>query len=652
MRPLPMAMAAAAALAALRGLPFILWPHSAFDSDQAIVGLMAKHLAEGRALPLFYYGQPYMLGVQAWLAAPLFVAGGASIALLKLPLIAINGLIAALLVWVLVRDAELTPFRAFMASTLFAIAPPVAGVQLVAAMGGSVEPFLYVLLIWILRDRPLLCGAVAAIGFLHREFTAYGVIALVITETLYRWREWRTLLARWLIVGVVIMVGLEAARLVRPLGDMFGPDMPKLQGVSAISNLEAVAVRVQCPDGLEIGANLRWLVESNLPTLAGTAGAAPDTYFMNPGLPASPFVWWVLCGTLVACTVRIGLLALRKSGRIPAITVFLTLVGIQAVIFYVSRCGVRDPMLIRYTLLTLFIPIAVAAAYLKLEPVARLRALVIMLLAGWVVWSVRGYTTVVAHYLELPPSSRQAEMARELERRNIRYGYAGYWDAHYITFLTQERVVVAPVPRSRIYSYDALVWHAPERVYVQPSPCPGERIGSLWLCQDRPATPAARQPDPLEAVRFPPLEESRQFRRALEEKYRNGLRRPAVAGAIDSDDALAWTQKYIAYRMTGCAHTSALLRLFMTIDGYGAQPACGANATDAFPPREELVTFRQALDDKLRASQPGAATAVDLLGEVVWTSEYFRFRLNGCAHQQAVAAVTNMIDGRSSPIVC
>ena len=652
MRPLPMAMAAAAALAALRGLPFILWPHSAFDSDQAIVGLMAKHLAEGRAVPLFYYGQPYMLGVQAWLAAPLFVAGGASIALLKLPLIAINSLIAALLVWILVRDAELTPLRAFMASTLFAIAPPIPGVQLVAAMGGSVEPFLYVLLIWILRDRPLLCGAVAAIGFLHREFTAYGVIALVITETLYRWREWRILLARWLIVGVVIMVGLEAARLVRPWGDMFGPEMPKLQGVSAISNLEAVAVRVQCPGGLEIGSNLRWLVESNLPMLAGTTSTASFPFFADPGVPASPFVWWALCGTLLACTVRIGMLALGKGRQLPAVAVFLTLVGIQAVVFYVSRCGVRDTTLIRYTLLALFIPISVTAVYLKLEPSRHLRAVVMMLLAGWVVWSVRGYATFVVHYREIPPSSRQAEMARELERRNIRYGYAGYWDAHHINFLTEERVVLAPVPRSRIYTYDALVWHAPEKVYIQATPCPGERIGSLWLCRDRPATPAAPPPDPLEAVRFPPIGEARQFRRALEEKYRNGLRRPMVVSAIDSDAALAWTQKYIAYRMTGCAHTPAVLRLSMAIDGYGTQPACGTTVADAFPPREELVTFRRALDDKLGPSQQGAATAVDAVGEVVWTSEYLRLRMTGCAHQHAVAAVTNQIDGRSPPPGC
>ena len=646
-----MAMAAAAALAALRGLPFILWPHSAFDSDQAIVGLMAKHLAEGRAVPLFYYGQPYMLAVQAWLAAPLFLVGGASIALLKLPLIAINAVIAALLVWILVRDGGLSPLRAFMTTTIFAIVPPVAGVLFTSAMGGSVEPFLYVLLIWMLRHRPLLCGLVAAIGFLHREFTAYGVVALVITGGLYRWRDWRTLIGQWLIVAVVLTFALEAARLVRPFGDMFGPDMPKLQNTSAISNLEAVAVRVECPDGLEIGSNLRWLVESNLPRLVGTAGTAPNEYFANPGLPASPLVWWVLCTSLLACTLRIGMLAVLKRMQIRKVCVFMTLVGIQAALFYVSRCGVRDPTLIRYTLLTLLIPIAVASAYLKLEPLRSPRAALMMLLAGWTIWSVRSYATVVAHYRELPPISGQAFVARELERRNIRYGYAGYWDAHHINFLTQERVILAPTPRSRIYTYDAVVWHAPEKVWVQRNPCPGERIGSLWLCRDQPAARAASVESPS-AVRFPSADEWRQFRHELERKYRDGLARQVTSAAVDPDAALEWTQKYIGHRLTGCGHSGAELRVFMEIDGYGSQPSCGSSGGGAFPQREELLMFRRALDEKLGPSQRASATAVDTVGELVWTSEYLRFRLNGCSHQRAVHHVMDQIDGRSSSPAC
>ena len=57
-------------LIVFRSAIFVFWPQSYFDSDQAIFGLMAKHIAEGRAFPLFMYGQTYMLAAEAWLAAP------------------------------------------------------------------------------------------------------------------------------------------------------------------------------------------------------------------------------------------------------------------------------------------------------------------------------------------------------------------------------------------------------------------------------------------------------------------------------------------------------------------------------------------------------------------------------------------------------
>src|SRR4029453_19076776 len=67
----------------IRSLVFVFWEQSYYDSDQAIVGLMVKHLIEGRAFPVFFYGQTYMLGVEAYLAAPVFLIAGISVATLK-----------------------------------------------------------------------------------------------------------------------------------------------------------------------------------------------------------------------------------------------------------------------------------------------------------------------------------------------------------------------------------------------------------------------------------------------------------------------------------------------------------------------------------------------------------------------------------------
>src|SRR5687768_17733431 len=93
----------------LRSLVFVFWEQSYFDSDQAIIGLMGKHLIEGRAFPLFYYGQHYMLGVEAYLAAPFFAVAGISVTTLKLPLLLLNLTVALLLLRVLEREAGLRP---------------------------------------------------------------------------------------------------------------------------------------------------------------------------------------------------------------------------------------------------------------------------------------------------------------------------------------------------------------------------------------------------------------------------------------------------------------------------------------------------------------------------------------------------------------
>src|SRR5262245_28630669 len=71
-------------------------------------------------------------------------------------------------------------------------------------------------------------------------------------------------------------------------------------------------------------------------------------------------------------------------------------------------------------------------------------------------------------------------------------------------------------------------------------------------------------------------------------------------------------------------------------------PAPGIAVTNApadlaFPPRSEPFEFRQRLELKYRDGLRRAATAsfVDLEGGIVWTQEYLRYRVNGCAHGDA-----------------
>src|SRR5436305_5731124 len=54
-------------------------------SDEAIIGLMGKHILEGRYFPFYMYGQPYNAGAawEAYLAAIAFAVFGVSVISLK-----------------------------------------------------------------------------------------------------------------------------------------------------------------------------------------------------------------------------------------------------------------------------------------------------------------------------------------------------------------------------------------------------------------------------------------------------------------------------------------------------------------------------------------------------------------------------------------
>ena len=71
-------------------------------------------------------------------------------------------------------------------------------------------------------------------------------------------------------------------------------------------------------------------------------------------------------------------------------------------------------------------------------------------------------------------------------------------------------------------------------------------------------------------------------------------------------------------------------------------------------PRNEPLDFRNQLEVKYRDGLRRATvlTTVDREGDVVWTQEYLRYRVNSCGHGVAVQNVLTQIDGRPAPPVC
>lgn len=73
-----------------------------------------------------------------------------------------------------------------------------------------------------------------------------------------------------------------------------------------------------------------------------------------------------------------------------------------------------------------------------------------------------------------------------------------------------------------------------------------------------------------------------------------------------------------------------------------------------FPGRQDSFQFRNDLETKYQTGlgRPATTTFVDKEGEVVWTQEYIRYRVNGCDHATAVSRVMTQVDGGVAGGIC
>jgi hypothetical protein len=473
-----------------RSAVFVFWPQSHFDSDQAVTGLMAKHLSELRAFPVFWYGQSYMLAVEAWLAAPLFRLAGPSVTTLKLPLLAMNIAIVLLLVRHFERDSGLRPALAGVASLFFAVTPPITTALFLTANGGNVEPCLYVLLFWFLRSRPLAAGTVLGIGFLNREFTIYGLFALVVVEALRGTLLTRSAARRFVVVVATAAVVWLFAQIAKQYSSAAGPgtSVADLYAFGPSNNIAEVLGR-GCLNVATFTGGPRRLVTEHYPQLFGTARTAlVDVGIESTVWQGVPIASLCLAGLALVATLRVGwrLASERRWREEYAACAYLVLAGLFSSAGYViGRCGEVDFYTMRYELLSVLGLAGLAAWYLQIERSPAIRAVWLSLVAVVLATALMAHTRLLAEYVTHPPVAPKQILAQRLEARRIRYGYSDFWVAYYVTFMTRERVQIAAEDAVRIRTYNRLVdAHRAEAVRISRRSCSGgEAITpAFWLC--------------------------------------------------------------------------------------------------------------------------------------------------------------------------
>jgi hypothetical protein len=483
--------ALAVVLVAYRSFPFLAYEHLDFDSDQAIVGLMAKHLSEFRTFPLFFYGQHYMLGVQSWLAAPFFWLGGPTVAMLRLPLVIVNGVVA---VWLLRNIARTTasPWLALAAVLPLAAATPVLSANLLETLGASVEPFLYILALWALRDAPVAFGLLLGVGFLHREFTVFAVGGLGVASYRERGRScfadatWVTRAASGFAVVWIVVDQLKFH--INTLGPPGGATVT----ASLTLQFQLLLARMAPAPSLVV-PKLWQAVTAVLPDLLGMREVQPQQYNINATVVVgSALAAGLLLAVAGICLVRIVMQSRLEgspnvAGWPSPFCVYLAVVGVQALFAYGLSDAVdpRLPGILRYALLVLFLPVALVAAFFEIERRRRFRNAVALLLALSAAVNIRDTWRIIREYRTVPLPDERRVLADDLVSHGIRYGSAAYADAYITDFFARERVILNSTETVRIGAYEAdVARNAATAVRVVRQPCwRGRRVAS-WCVVD------------------------------------------------------------------------------------------------------------------------------------------------------------------------
>ncbi|HEU4938728.1 MAG TPA: hypothetical protein VFT39_19905 [Vicinamibacterales bacterium] len=471
-----------------RSAIFVFWPQSYFDSDQAVYGLMAKHIAEGRAFPLFMYGQTYLLGIESWLAAPVFLIVGASVAALKFPVLIINVAIALLLVRIFTREVGLSPWLAVLATLFFVLPAPGTAAQFVEAGGGIIEPSLYVVLIWLTRNRPNWCGITIGLGFLNREFSIYGVAALLVIDAAHRVLFTREGLVRWLKMFRTAAEVWLVVTWIKQYSSAAGPGTSPLDLYQQTpgDNLGNLWNRV-CIDADKLAAGVSAGLTTHLPRLFGMTPERLREYGIDSNATQGlPWGGLLLIGLFAIPIIRIAMTLVRERRWRPEYDAcaYLVLVGLFSFAAYTMlRCGAIGTM--RYELLSVIGATGLAAWYLRIERVRAPAILWTVLMLAWVAGTSAGHVRLWAEYATHPPAGVKLTVIRQLEMEGIRYAYADYWLAYYISFLTNERIIVHSTDLSRIAEYRRIVEeHRTEAIRISRTPCPGGRevITRIYFC--------------------------------------------------------------------------------------------------------------------------------------------------------------------------
>ncbi len=446
-------------------LALLVGPQTELEADEAIVGLMARHILQGER-PIFYYMQPYMGSLEAYLAACSFALFGSSTFSLKLV-----PLLASLLFVVLVfaTGYRLGGLVSAAVSGLYVAVPPAfLALWSLKARGGYIETLvvgqlLIVIALEIGKRRSmglksgLVLGFLAGLGLWVNPLVGVYLVPVGVYLALVLRRK---LLGMWLAAALVGVLAGGYPLLQYNLGHGFATAESMFAGDWSTS--EALTY-------------LSRFFRYSLPVLVGLAQASSSPKFFWPAFESSPAAWPPVFPALASLFLLLlvlhsrRLLSLLLGGGAGAdgrsLLSFLLVVVPVAFVLSKFRELTTEP---RY-LLPLYsaVPLVAVSLPLRTAPWRLLSALIVAAAIALNVYSIADLDPK----LNLPDTAvgstaaNRAELTDFLLSHGLDRVYTDYWLGYPIAFESGERVIPSVISGgfNRYIPYAHL---------VSVSPCP------------------------------------------------------------------------------------------------------------------------------------------------------------------------------------